>query len=290
MADSAKNNIILKGIGGFYYVKTADGVLEAKPKGIFRKQGISPVAGDIVSLEQSGGDYVISEIHARKNLFSRPPIANVDVMFLVVSVCDPEPNLLVIDTMTAIAEKKRAETVIVVTKTDLQKADEFIETYREAGFTVLESRRLGLKRKIKRIAKNKLSMFVGNSGVGKSTLINKICPKLTLATDETSKKLGRGKHTTRAVELYEFAGGYIADTPGFSALDITGREKLETEELADLFIDFKPYLGRCRFADCAHTVETGCAVLEAVAAGKIPKSRHSNYVELREVASRQPNY
>ena len=283
-----RNGIIIKGIGGFYYVKTADGVLECKAKGIFRKRGITPLAGDNVTVDGEGEDLVISEISQRKNAFARPPVANVDNLFLIVSATDPRPNILVIDKLTAIAGKHGIMPVIVLTKTDIESAQDFNTVYTAAGFDVIDLRkntRRGL-REVKARCKDALSVFVGNSGVGKTTLLNELCPGLNLETAETSKKLGRGKHTTRAVELYDYEGGFLADTPGFSDVDFARDSSVEKQELAGLFPDFAPYINNCYFTGCSHTVEKGCAVLEALAEGRIQKSRHDSYTVIYNAADK----
>ena len=283
-----RNGIIIKGIGGFYYVKTADGVLECKAKGIFRKRGITPLAGDNVTVDGEGEDLVISEISQRKNAFVRPPVANVDNLILIVSATDPRPNILVIDKLTAIAQKHGIKPVIVLTKTDIEPVRGFITIYTAAGFDVIDLRkntRRGL-REVKARCNNALSVFVGNSGVGKTTLLNELCPGLELETAETSKKLGRGKHTTRAVELYDYEGGFLADTPGFSDVDFARDSSVEKQELAGLFPDFAPYIDNCYFTGCSHTVEKGCAVLRAMAEGKVQKSRHESYTVLYNAADK----
>ncbi len=285
MNNGLNQNLILKGIGGFYYVKTAYGILECRAKGIFRKEKLTPTPGDFCLIEQDKQNdiNVISQILDRKNLFKRPPIANVDNLVIVVSTVEPLPNRLLIDKLVAVAEKKDIKPIIVVTKTDLKKDDDLIKTYRSSGFLVFDvmSDTNSLEA-IKQQIKTGVTMFEGNSGVGKSTLINALCPTLSLETGETSKKLGRGKHTTRAVELFEFLEGYLADTPGFSALEIEKLEPMKKNELCDYFSDFKDYRDNCRFAGCSHTVEKGCAVLEALNLGKIQPSRHESYMALYE--------
>jgi len=278
---------IIKGIGGFYYVKTADAVLEAKAKGIFRKIGMTPLAGDYVELEQSNGDYVISEIHERKNSFLRPAAANIDVFFLVVSTTDPAPNLLVLDKLLAIAEEKAVMPVILLTKGDILPDLPFAALYRNAGFRVIDVREdfEAAKREILKMMEGRLSLFAGNSGVGKTTLLNDFFG-YSLATAETSKKLGRGRHTTRAVEIFEAGNGYVADSPGFSAVDIERAEYIPKEELQNLFIDISPYVSECQFRGCSHRTEKGCAVIEAVENGAIQRSRYSSYRELYERASK----
>ncbi|MEG2931395.1 MAG: ribosome small subunit-dependent GTPase A [Ruthenibacterium sp.] len=274
--------IILKGIGGFYYVKTADGILECRVKGIFRKRGISPVAGDAVVLEQEAGTNIIAEILPRKNVFTRPPIANVDNFFIVVSTVQPVPSTLVIDKLTAIAVDKETQPIIVVTKTDLHSAQTIAECYRHSGIPLLcvdAATGKGMDEMRARLP-GKLSVFCGNSGVGKSTLLGTLLPEITLETGEISKKLGRGRHTTREVTLYEACGGYVADTPGFSSLDMEKASRIPKENLQYAFLDLKKYFGQCKFTGCSHTVEKGCAVRAALAEGKLDKSRYVSYVTL----------
>ncbi|MBQ9958921.1 MAG: ribosome small subunit-dependent GTPase A, partial [Oscillospiraceae bacterium] len=286
MRDDHLRGIILKGIGGFYYVHTEEGVLECKAKGLFRKQGITPLAGDRVQTQQSGGGLVISEIEARKNHFNRPPIANVDNFFLVVSAVEPLPNILVIDRLTLLCEKRGIRPTILLSKTDLAPAPQIHEIYSAAGYEVIEimADEAAAVQRVKELCKDKLSVFSGNTGVGKSTFLNKLYPELELATNAISKKLGRGKHTTRAVELYAFEGGWLADTPGFSALDFERLERTDKKELAPLFPEFRPHTENCYFTGCSHTVEKGCAVLQALADGHIHPSRHESYCYLYKEA------
>ncbi|MEG0913022.1 MAG: ribosome small subunit-dependent GTPase A [Oscillospiraceae bacterium] len=280
------NGIILKGIGGFYYVKTADGVLECRAKGIFRRRGITPLAGDRVTVEGDQSGYMVADIEPRKNCFARPPITNVDKLFLVVSSCDPKPNILVLDKLIAISCKNKIKPILVLTKTDIASAEDFVSVYTHAGYRVIDLRAdesCGFA-EIRDQARDSLCVFIGNSGVGKSTLMNQLCPSLELETGVTSKKLGRGKHTTRAVELFEFEGGFIADTPGFSAVDFEHSTLIVKDEIANCFTEFEPYLNSCYYTSCSHTVEKGCAVLEAVNEGKIEKSRHESYVAMYQKA------
>jgi len=292
MRDDHLDGIILKGIGGFYYVHTEEGVLECKAKGLFRKQGITPLAGDRVQTQQSGGGLVISEIEARKNHFNRPPIANVDNFFLVVSAVEPLPNILVIDRLTLLCEKRGIRPTILLSKTDLAPAPQIHEIYSAAGYEVIEimADEAAAVQRVKELCKDKLSVFSGNTGVGKSTFLNKLCPELELATNAISKKLGRGKHTTRAVELYAFEGGWLADTPGFSALDFERLERTDKKELAPLFPEFRPHTESCYFTGCSHTVEKGCAVLQALADGHIHPSRHESYCYLYKEAKENESY
>ncbi len=275
-----ENGIIIKGIGGFYYVKTADGIFECRAKGIFRKRGITPLAGDNVEIERDEESATVSEIYPRRNSFFRPPIANVDNLILVVSTVDPAPNLLVIDKLTALSEKQGVKPTLLLTKSDLERGDGFCDIYLNAGFSVLRKDCCEDMQRLKGLLRQGLSVVVGNSGVGKSTLLNEILPDISLETGETSKKLGRGRHTTRAVELYEFGGGYVADTPGFSAVDFEGLGSVKKEELASLFPDLSEFTDGCYFTGCSHTVEKGCAVLRALSEGKIEKTRHESYKAL----------
>ena len=282
------SGLILKGIGGFYYVKTDTETLECNAKGVFRKLGLTPLAGDFVDVVESGGGYAVSRIYERENFFKRPPIANVENFFLVVSSMEPDPNLLVIDRMTVMCERRGIKPVILLTKTDMKSADDVKDTYESIGYEVIDVMRdeAAAVARVSEICNGAISVFSGNSGVGKSTFLNKICPELSLATREISRKLGRGKHTTRAVELYPFLGGYIADTPGFSALDFERDERVEKNELSDYFPDIVRYTDNCFFTGCSHTVEKGCHVLEALEEGKISRSRHENYRYLYEEAMR----
>lgn len=279
---------IYKGIGGLYYVKTPSAVLECQPRGIFRRQGVAPLVGDWVTVEpgQEGRGQIV-EIHPRRNWFVRPRVANLDQLVFVVSSCDPSPNLSVLDRLIAIGEYKKVEMLLVVTKTDLCQAHELEEIYRGAGFTVVSvcgGEEEGVRRVYDALA-GKMSVFTGNSGVGKSTLLNRIDPRFTIPTGDISKKLGRGRHTTRHVELYELEnGGIVADTPGFSAIEVEQFERIRKEELEGCFREFAPYLGLCRFTGCSHTKEKGCAVLEALREGTIAPSRHESYVQMYEQA------
>ena len=270
---------IKKGIGGFYYVDTGSEVVECKPRGIFRKEKITPVAGDNVELETENGAAVIAKILPRKNVFVRPPIANLDVLFLVASTTQPVPSTLVLDKLAAIAVDKGVQPVIVCTKSDLAAADLLENAYRNSTLAFVRvdyATGSGLDELKKRIA-GRLCAFCGNSGVGKSTLLNALIPELSRETAAISQKLGRGRHTTREVTIFEAFGGRIADTPGFASLD-TGRAcYIPKENLELAFPEFRPYLGKCQFTGCAHRAEKGCAVRAAVARGAISQSRYDSY-------------
>ncbi len=280
-----EQGMIQKALSGFYYVKTDDGkLLECRAKGIFRKEGRSPLVGDRVEVENG----VVSEIYPRKNEILRPPVANVDLAVMVVSATQPEPNLLVLDKLIAVCEWKNIEPILVFTKSDLADCKEIEDLYRKAGFSVFISVPGQTDYdSLLSCMKDKLSVFIGNSGVGKSTLMNSLMPELHLATAHISDKLGRGRHTTRHVELYELpSGGLVADTPGFSSVEIDKYGDIRPEELPGCFREFSDYIGDCQFPDCSHRVEKGCAVLEAVRNGQISKSRHESYCQMAEDAGK----
>lgn len=278
------DGIIKKGIGGFYYVEAADGIIyECKARGVFRKEKITPLAGDKVEISvDENNKNSIDKIYERLNMFKRPPIANVDKLVIVSSVCDPRPNLLIIDRLTAVAVYKNVEPIIVFTKNDLQSADEYIEIYKNAGFkTFAVSNETGEGiGEVKAVIENGVCVFTGNSGVGKSSLINRMYPDFALETGEISKKLGRGRHTTRHVELLKINNGYIADTPGFSSLDFETKDLIKKDELAFCFPDFSDYIDSCKFSTCAHVNDKGCRLIEAVNSGDVMRSRHESYVTM----------
>lgn len=277
---------ILKGIGGFYYVETAEGLVECKAKGIFRKRGQSPLPGDLVRLETEGGSPVIAHIEERKNALVRPPMANLDILFLITATCEPAPNFLVLDKMCAIAVDKGITPVIVITKTDMAPADELREAYAKSGIRVIETGadRPEALEELKSLIRDKVCAFTGNSGVGKSTLLGRLLPDIRFETAQISKKLGRGRHTTRQVELYHAYGGLVADTPGFSSLDLERANIILKENLQFAFPEFAPYLNECKFTGCSHRVEKGCAVRAALEAGKIGQRRYESYLAMYEDA------
>ena len=276
---------LIKGIGGFYYVEAADAIYECKARGVFRKQKITPLVGDIVSITiNDNAENTIDEIRERKNSLIRPALANLDQLFVVASIADPAINTTVIDRIIAIAEHKNIEPVIVLTKTDLSDDyHKYYNIYNKAGFKVIlcdNSTGIGSD-DVKTLLRGKMSAFTGNTGVGKSSLLNRIDSRLALETGETSKKLGRGKHTTRHCELFKVADGYIADTPGFSSVDFERCEKILKDDLPYCFREFEPYLESCKFqTNCSHICDKGCAVVEAVNNGLISPERHKSYIDL----------
>lgn len=275
---------IIKGIGGFYYVEAADNVYECKLRGNFRNQNITPLVGDNVELSLGeNADNRIETVLPRKNSLVRPPLANLDQLFIVSSTVEPATNTFIIDKMIAIAEYKSIEPIIVFTKIDLDESyRSYEEIYHRSGFkTIVCCNNDGRgAEQVRELLKGKVSAFTGNTGVGKSSLLNAVDSDLALKTGETSKRLGRGKHTTRHCELFKVNGGYVADTPGFSSLDFERCERILKDELFDCFREFEPYFGKCKFSTCAHINEKGCAVCEAVKAGSIQKSRHESYVQM----------
>ncbi len=276
--------LIRKGIGGFYYVETEQGVLTCKARGKFRKERVSPYAGDKVRVSLEGeGTGTLEEIFPRKNFLVRPPLANLDQLFVISSVREPFPDALVIDKTIAAAELCGIQPVVVFTKTDLDSGGDLKKVYDLAGIpcVVVSSVTGQGVEEVRGLLRGKVSAFTGNSGVGKSSLLNALFPEFQLKTGEISQKLGRGRHTTREVELYKLKdGGYVADTPGFSTFDVERYRLTDKEQLAQVFREFAPYLGECQFASCSHTCEKGCAVLWAVKEGKIAKSRHESYVTM----------
>lgn len=277
------NGIIVKITGGFYYVEAESGVYECKARGVFRKKGFTPLVGDYVVIEVPKDGYCsIEKVFDRKNSLVRPALANLDMLVIVSSVVEPAINTFVIDKMICAAVNKGIEPVVVFSKTDLLSCDEYLDIYRKAGIKAVSYSSVtdeGLD-KIKDLLKGKISAFSGNSGVGKSTLLNSLLPELQLKTGEISDKLGRGRHTTRTVELFKCFGGYVADTPGFSSVDLERYEIIRKDELQFCFPEFTDYISKCKFNSCAHLCEKGCAIIEAVESGAISKSRHESYIRM----------
>ncbi len=280
------NGIIIKALSGFYYV-SCDGITyECKARGSFRKSGVSPLVGDRVEFEATDSKSgIINEILPRKSRIVRPPVANIDKLFIVSSYTSPKPNTFIIDKMTVIAEHNGIEPIIVFNKCDMGDFSEYCAIYQNAGFktyVVSAAEGLGYEDLVKEL-KGCVSAFTGNSGVGKSSLLNRILGESKIATGDVSEKLGRGRHTTRHTELYELPfGGFVADTPGFSSLELETDDFELKESLSACFKDFLPFLGECRFSSCTHTKENGCNILEAVKKGKIQKTRHEAYCQLFE--------
>lgn len=273
----------MKSIGGFYYVRCDGKEYECKARGSFRKSGNSPVAGDRVKISvPDDGFCAIEEIMPRKNKLKRPALANIDTLVIVCSTVDPQPNLTVIDKMTAAAVNNNMTPVVVISKNDIENGDAVAQIYRNSGIEVYQCSpddRAEANRLLAYL-KGKEAAFTGNSGVGKSTLLNMLFPSLALQTGGISEKLGRGRHTTRVVELFEIDGCFVADTPGFSTVDLQRYEMIDKEQLQYCFPEFKKFLGQCRFTSCAHTCEKGCRVLQALSDGEVEPSRHQSYVAM----------
>ncbi len=294
MSELIKGTII-KGLGGLYDVKTEAGeIVSCKAKGAFRHEKITPYAGDNVVLKQSDKGIVVEDITDRKNYLIRPPVANLDILFTVIAAAKPSPMLTITDKLISIAEYNKIEPVIIVSKSDLDEseAERIADIYRKSGFTVFvssfDSDKDELTKFVNQHANGKISAFAGASGVGKSTVMNALFPKLALETGDVSRKTERGKHTTRHVELFGLdyltgdssLMGYVADTPGFSLIDFTRFDFYKKDDLVYTFREFEDYLGTCKYTKCSHTTEDGCKIIEAVNNGKIAKERHESYIEI----------
>lgn len=282
--------LIIKALSGFYYVKVGEKIFECKARGRFRNENLSPLVGDRVEISVVGEKGTVEKIAERKNMLLRPPVANIDKLFIISSSVTPAPSTLLIDRMTALCEYKDITPIIMFNKNDLADVSHWCKLYRNAGFKTIEcsaENGCGTDEIINELAGG-ISAFTGNSGAGKSSLLNRIFPELVLATGDVSDKLGRGRHTTRHVELFEHRfGGYVADTPGFSSLEADKNDLEFKNNLSSFFSDFAPYIEECRFADCTHTGDTGCGVCNAVKEGKIEETRYNSYVtmynELKDV-------
>ena len=290
-----EEGIIVKSIAGFYYVKTCSGIFECKPRGIFRNKKIKPIVGDRVdlSVDEKNGTYVIENVKERKNEFLRPTVANIDQLLIVSSVCDPEPNFLVIDKMLALCCDKNIEPILVISKIDLKNPDFILDVYKNLNIKIalFSKYKEDTIEDIKNYLKGKISALTGNTGVGKSTILNLINEDLNLQTGQTSKKLGRGKHTTRHVELFPLPfGGFVADTPGFSSLEIAKYNLIEHENLKYCFEEFSPFVSKCKFNSCNHLKESECAVKKALDDGLISKSRYESYVLMENEFKNKKTY
>ncbi len=288
------NGMILKVLSGFYYVLDRNETVTCRARGKFRYQKLTPLVGDrVVYTRLQDGSGILEEILPRKNEFQRPAVSNIDQLVIVASGAVPITDPFLIDRMVSIAEGKHCESVICINKWDLRHAEELYHIYTAAGFTVL---RLSAETgegidELAAVIAGKVSAFTGNSGVGKSSILNALEPGIELEVGQVSDRLGRGRHTTRHVELYRLRGGAIvADTPGFSSFDTDHMELCPKETIQHTFREFAPFLNECRFSGCAHIREKGCAVLEALACGKIHPSRHASYVRLYEQAEARKDW
>lgn len=299
VGDNLKKGIILKALSGFYYVEDLETkeTIQCRSRGLFRKQKITPLVGDQVEflVEPDGNGYVMG-IDPRKNELVRPPIANVDLALVVFSVKEPDFSPKLLDRFLAVIEMNQIEPVIVLTKLDLMTEEEkqaiepIIDYYREIGYQVIETsskQEFGLE-SINELIKQRIAVICGQSGVGKSSLLNSLDDSLNIQVNEISKALGRGKHTTRHVELHKLSEGLIADTPGFSSLDL---DQLEPIDLSQCFIEFYDLSEQCKFRGCLHENEPRCAVKAAVEENEIIPTRYENYLQfLTEIKSRKPKY
>ena len=279
---------IIRSISGFYDVRTDGGIVTCRARGILRKEGNSPLTGDMVEISVEHGKGMVEKILPRKNSFVRPAVANIDALVVFAANVNPVTEPFLIDRVAAIAGDQEVPVVLCVNKCDLDPAMDLVRIYGNAGFSVIcTSAETGEGvEELRSLIRGKLSAFTGNSGVGKSSILNRLCPELALATGEVSEKLGRGRHTTRHVELYDLGEEtYVADTPGFSSFDTDQMDVILKENLQYAFPDFGKYIGSCRFDDCAHRKEPGCAVREALEAGEIEKTRYDSYLRLYEKSS-----
>lgn len=278
---------IMKALSGFYYVRTDDRLVECKARGRFRKEGISPLVGDWVEISMERGKGMIEQIMPRKNSFVRPAVANLDRLVLIVSEAIPITEPFLIDRITAIAGDQNVPVIICINKNDLQPGTKLQEIYTKAGYDVVITSAVtgeGISA-LRDMIQGKTVAFSGNSGVGKSSVLNCLNENLHIQTGDVSEKLGRGRHTTRHIELFSLdQDTYVADTPGFSSFDTEQMEIILKENLQYAFPDFAPYLGQCQFHDCAHLKEPGCRVRAAVQTGEIQSSRYDSYVRLYEKA------
>ncbi len=287
--------MILKALSGFYYVDDGTGTLTAcRGRGKLRHEKLTPLVGDRVSFTPlDNGQGTLDAILPRKNEFYRPAVANIDQLVIIAAQATPVTDPFLIDRVIAIAEGRGCESIVCINKCDLAPGEDLARIYEKAGFPTLRvsaETGEGMDR-LRELIAGKVSAFTGNSGVGKSSILNALEPGIALKTGEVSEKLGRGRHTTRHVELFRLScGGIVADTPGFSSFDVDKMELCRKEELAGRFREFAPYVDQCRFQDCAHVKEKGCAVLAAVKAGEIAKSRHESYVRLYEQAKQIPDW
>ncbi len=286
--DKLENGRIIRSISGFYDVRVGDDLISCRARGILRRQGVTPLTGDRVQISREKGKGMVEAVLPRDNSFVRPAVANVDALVIFAANVNPVTEPFLIDRVAAIAGDQGVPVYVCVNKCDLDPALDLVKIYRNAGFEVIRTSAEtgeGL-RQLRSLLRGKLTAFTGNSGVGKSSILNRLCPELDLPTGEVSEKLGRGRHTTRHVELYALGEDtFVADTPGFSSFDTDQMDVILKENLQYAFPDFGPYLGLCQFHDCSHRAEPGCAVRAALDAGQLERTRYDSYRRLYDKAS-----
>lgn len=285
--------VIMKALSGFYYVDVEGRTVTCRGRGKLRYEKVKPLVGDRVEVSLTGdGAGAVDAVLPRRNQFSRPAVANLDQLVILASRVNPVTDPFLIDRLTAMAEGRGCQVVICLNKCDQDRADALYDVYHAIGFPTLRVSAVTGEGtgELKALLAGKVSAFTGNSGVGKSSILNALEPTFALETGEVSDKLGRGRHTTRHVELFRVGGGLAADTPGFSSLEGDALELPDKDLLAGSFREFAPYLDQCRFVGCSHRKEAGCAVLAAVEAGEIPQSRHQSYCRLYEEADRRKSW
>ena len=279
---------IIRSLSGFYEVRTPEGTVTCRARGSLRRLGESPLTGDLVEISVEKGKGMVEKILPRRNQFVRPAVANVDALVVFAANTNPVTEPFLIDRVAAIAGDQEVEVILCVNKCDIDPAEDLIRIYTRAGFRVIPASAEtgeGVEA-LRQAIRGKLTAFTGNSGVGKSSILNRLCPELALPTGEVSEKLGRGRHTTRHVELYDLGEEtYVADTPGFSSFDTDQMDVILKENLQYAFPDFEAYIGSCQFHDCTHRKEPGCAVRQALAAGEIEPTRYDSYLRLYEKAA-----
>lgn len=279
---------IVKALSGFYTVETEEGLLTCKARGRFRLDGTSPLVGDRVICTPDGSGGRIERVLERKNWFVRPAVANLDALVFVAAAVNPVTDPFLVDRVSVIAAEAGCELIVCVNKADLARGEDLAEIYRRAGYpTLYTSAETGEGiDQLRTLLEGKLSAFTGNSGVGKSSILNRLLPGVSVPTAEVSRALGRGKHTTRHVELYALGqDSFIADTPGFASFELEMMKPIPKERLQEDFPEFAPYIGQCRFPDCAHLKEPGCAVRFALEAGEIMPSRYRSYDRLYQLSA-----
>ena len=279
---------IIRSLSGFYEVQTADGTVTCRARGSLRRGSEIPLTGDMVTISVEHGKGMVEKIHPRRNSFVRPAVANIDALVVFAANANPITEPFLIDRVAAIAGDQEVPVYLCVNKCDLDPAQDLRRIYTNAGFAVIAASAEtgeGIEQ-LRELIRGKLVAFTGNSGVGKSSILNRLCPSLALPTGEVSEKLGRGRHTTRHVELYDLGDGtLVADTPGFSSFDTDQMDIILKENLQYAFPDFGNFIGSCQFHDCSHRKEPGCAVTAAVQNGEIEKTRYDSYLRLYEKAS-----